>query len=229
MGVTRSVGRQVGRQLAPKLTQLAPGLTSGFVREALHRAIEGVGPLPPAADAADKQLREQHGDVDKAIREVIENHVSYAAVEGLVTNVGGLVTMAVTVPANITGLALIQCRMVAGIAHLRGYDLSDPRVRNAILVTVLGEDAVNRLLKRKSIPGPPMAVATAPVHHPELDQAVAKEVATEIITRVAGRRLVTTIGRRVPLAGGVVALGVDGYATWKIGRYARREFLPRPR
>ena len=36
-----------------------PGLTAAFVREALHRAIHGVGPLPPAASAADKQLREQ--------------------------------------------------------------------------------------------------------------------------------------------------------------------------
>ena len=42
-------------------------------------------------------------------------------------------TVAITIPANITGLALIQCRMIAGIAHLRGYDLDDPRVRNAIL------------------------------------------------------------------------------------------------
>ena len=41
--------------------------------------------------------------------------------------------MAVTVPANIAGLALIQCRMVAAIAHLRGYDLDDRRTRNAIL------------------------------------------------------------------------------------------------
>ena len=41
--------------------------------------------------------------------------------------------MALTIPTNITGLALIQCRMIAGIAHLRGYDLDDPRVRNAIL------------------------------------------------------------------------------------------------
>ena len=96
------------------------------MREALHRAIHGVGPLPPAAAAADKQLREQQGDVDRAIHEVIENHVRYAGAQGFVTNLGGLATMAFTIPANITGLALIQCRMVAGIAHLRGYDLDRP-------------------------------------------------------------------------------------------------------
>src|SRR5689334_3766479 len=103
----------VARQLAPRAVGLAPGLTSSFVREALHRAIVGAGPLPAAAKAADAQLREQKGDVDQAVHEVIENHVRYAGAQGFVTNIGGVVTAAVTIPANVTGLALIQCRMVA--------------------------------------------------------------------------------------------------------------------
>src|SRR3954467_3572024 len=93
------------RRQPARLTEIAPGLTATFVREALHRAIHGIGPLPPAASAADKQLREQHGRVDRAIHEVIENHVRYAGAQGLLTNLGGFATMAFTVPANITGLA----------------------------------------------------------------------------------------------------------------------------
>jgi hypothetical protein len=221
------VKERVGRQLAPRVTRLAPSLTAGFVREALDRAIHGVGPLPPAARAADKQLAEQHGDVDKAVHEVIENHVRYAGAQGFVTNLGGLVTAALTIPANITGLALIQCRMVAGIAHLRGYDLEEPRVRNAILVGILGEDSVNALIKRRKIPAPPMALATAPHHDPNLDATISVEVATDLISRVAGKRLATTVGRRVPVVGGLVGAGADGYITWRIGRYVDRELLPR--
>ncbi len=221
------VKETMGRQLAPRVTRLAPSLTAGFVREALDRAIHGVGPLPPAAQAADKQLAEQHGDVAKAVREVIENHVRYAGAQGFVTNLGGLVTAALTIPANITGLALIQCRMVAGIAHLRGYDLEDPRVRNAILVGILGEDSVNALVKRRKVPAPPMALATAPQHDPTLDATISVEVATDLISRVAGKRLATTVGRRVPVVGGLVGAGADGYITWRIGRYVDRELLPR--
>ena len=221
------VRQRVGRQLAPRVTGLAPGLTASFVREALDRAIHGIGPLPPAARAADKQLAEQHGDVQRAVQEVIENHVRYAGAQGFVTNLGGLVTAALTIPANITGLALIQCRMIAGIAHLRGYDLEDPRVRNAILISILGEEAVNALVKRRKLPAPPMALATAPHHDPNLDATVSAEVATDLISRVAGKRLATTIGRRVPVVGGLVGAGADGYVTWRIGRYADRELLPR--
>ena len=225
MGLKQTVARQV----APRVHELAPGLTTGFVREALKRAIDGVGPLPPAAKAADKQLAEQRGNVDKAIHEVIENNVRLAGAQGFVTNLGGLVTAAVTIPANITGLAIIQCRMVAGIAHLRGHDLTDPRVRNAILAMLLGEDQVTELVKKKKLPAPPMAIASAPAHDPTIDGTIAAVVATDIITRIAGKRLATTIGRRVPVVGGVVGAGADGYATWRIGRYADRELLPRTR
>jgi hypothetical protein len=215
------------KELAPRVTNLAPGLTTAFVREALNRAIRGVGPLPPAAAAADKQLREQHGNVDRAIHEVIENHVRMAGAQGFLTNLGGLVTMTVTIPANITGLALLQCRMIAGIAHLRGYDLEDPRVRNAILVTLLGQDTVESLVRKKEIPAPPMALATAPASDAELDRKVSGVVASDLIAKVAGKRLATQVGRRIPVVGGIVGLGADGYATWKVGRYADREWLPR--
>ena len=219
--------QMVGRQLAPRIQDLAPGLTTGFVREALHRAIDGVGPLPGAAAAADKQLKDNNGDVEKAIHDVIENNVRLAGGQGFLTNVGGLVTMALSIPANVTGLAILQCRMVAGIAHLRGHDLDDPRVRNAILAMLLGEDQVTELVKKRKLPAPPMALATAPAHDPTIHGTISAVVASDIIARVAGKRLATTVGRRVPVIGGVVGASADGYATWRIGRYADRELLPR--
>ncbi|WP_183100356.1 EcsC family protein [Nocardioides pelophilus] len=225
--IKRGLAVETARVVVPRLTELAPGLTSSFVREALHRAIVGVGPLPPAARAAETQLREQHGDVDKAIHEVIENHVRYAGLGGLVTNLGGLITAAIVAPANISGLALIQCRMVAGIAHLRGYDLEDPRVRNAILVAILGEDSVRKMVKKLQLPAPPMAIATAPSHDPGLDATITSAVASDLVGRVIGKRLATTVSKRVPVVGGLVGAGADGYGTWKVGRYADREFLPR--
>ena len=224
-----SIGRTVGKSLAPRIQNLAPEMTNNFVREALNRAILGVGPLPAAAVSARKQLQDEHGNVDEAIKGVIQLHVQYAGAQGFLTNLGGLVTAVVAVPANITGLALIQCRMIAGIAELRGYDLDDPRVRNAILTCLLGKDDVERLVRKKKLPAPPMALATAPAYDPDIERLITAEVASELITRVAGKRLATTIGRRVPIVGGLVGLTADAVATWQVGRYADKELLPRAR
>jgi len=223
------VRNTVGKALAPHLSELAPGLTTGFVREAEHRAIVGVGPLSGAVRGSEKQLKEQKGNVERAVHEVIEFHVRLAGAQGFVTNIGGVVTAAFAVPANITGLALIQCRMIAGIAHLRGYDVHDPRVRNAILVTLLGEEGVAEMIKKKKLPASPWAIATAPTYDDTIDAQISSYVASDMITKVAGKRMASTAARKIPVVGGVVGLGADGFATWKIGRYADREFRPRNR
>ncbi|QWZ07608.1 EcsC family protein [Nocardioides panacis] len=223
------IGSSLTKGLAPRVTRLAPEMSSTFVHNALRRAIEGAGPLPAAAQAADKQLAEQGGDRERAVHELIENHVRLAGAQGFATNIGGLVTAAVTIPANIAGIALIQCRLVAGIAHLHGYDLTDQRVRNAVLTCLLGEDAVKSMVRKKKLPSTPMGIATAPTHDPDLDRIVANEVTSELLTKVAGKRIATTVGRRVPVVGGLVGAGTDAYSTWQIGRYADRELLPRNR
>ena len=159
---------------------------------------------------------------------MIENHVRYAGAQGFVTNIGGVVTMAVTIPANVAGLALIQCRMIAGIAHLRGYDLDDPRVRNAILTCMLGEDAVNAMIRKKKLPAPPMALATAPVHDPDLDRILVRR--GRLGADHQGRRQAAR-GHHRP-RGCRSSVASSGSAptptpTWRIGRYADRELLPR--
>lgn len=217
MGKATSAGKLVARHVGPRVPHLAPDLTHSFVREALNRAINGAGPLSPAAQAAERT------DVPG----FIEDHVRYAGAQGLLTGLGGLVTATVTLPANVAGLALIQSRMIAGIAHLHGYDLADPRVRNGILTCMLGRENVEQKIKERKLPGPPMAVATAPVHDPELDRLLSAEVASELITRVGGKRLAITIARRTPIVGGAFGMGADGYATWRLGRYAAGELRPR--
>ena len=223
MGIVRSLGKG----LAPKMAQAAPELSTRFVHEALRRAIEGVGPVQGAVAQAERVLAEHGGDAERAVHELIEDHVRYAGTQGFATNVGGLVTAAFAIPANITGLALVQCRLVACIAHLRGYDLSDQRVRNAVLACILGEETITTLVRRKKLPSTPMGIATAPTHDPHLDSVVAAEVSSALLTKVAGKRIASTVGRRVPIVGGVVGAGTDAYATWQIGRYADRELLRR--
>lgn len=221
------IGSSIGKNIAPRMAKLAPEMSSHFVHEAIRRAIDGVGPLQGAAAGAERVLAKEKGDVERAIHEVIEDHVRYAGMQGFGTNIGGLVTAAFTIPANIAGLSLIQCRMVASIAHLRGYDLADRRVRNAILACILGEDTVRSLVAKKRLPSTPMGIATAPTYDPHLDTVIAAEVTSELLTKVAGKRIVTTVGRRVPIVGGMVGAGTDAYSSWQIGRYADRELRPR--
>ena len=220
MGVRRSAAVTAGAKLAPKVA-------SGFVRTVLDQAIDGIGPLRSAAASANTKLVDHDGDVERAVRGLVRMHASLAGVQGFVTNLGGFAAMAVAVPANVVGVTLVQCHLVAGIAHLRGYDLEDPRVRNAILACLLGEDEVAALVAKRRLPSSPMALATSPVHDPVLDATLSREVTSELVGRTAGRRAVTLIGRRIPLLGGAVGGTSDAYATWQIGSFAAEELRDR--
>lgn len=223
------LGSMAARGLGPVARRAAPGFTSGYVRDVLEMAIDGAGPLRGAVRAADAKLVAADGDVEQAITLLIRSHVRMSGAQGFVTNVGGLVTLAISMPANVAGLALLQCHLVAGIAHLRGYDVTDPRVRNAVLVCLLGEDTVRSMVKKKKLPGGPMLLATSPMHDPSLDALIGSAVTTEMLGKVGGRRAVLFVGRRVPLLGGGVGAASDALSTHAIGSYASTELRPRRR
>ncbi|WP_228389283.1 EcsC family protein [Cumulibacter manganitolerans] len=217
----------MSRVVAPAIKKAAPDKAAGLMRAAFGKAVDGVGPLKGAAEDADRRLQKAHGDVERAIDDVIGDHVRMAAAEGFVTNIGGLASMAVLVPTNIAGIALIQCRMVAEIAHLRGYDLADPHVRTAVFATMLGAKAVRALEKDKQLPSRPRAIATGPALDQATTDRISAAVTGEIIARAAGRSTVTMIGKRVPVLGGVVGGATDSWTTRQIGKYAARELTQR--
>lgn len=213
------VTRFVASSLAPAAQRLAPQRAANMLRQILDLAIDGYRGFP-GAEAVAKRHEAKHTEDRKAVDAIVDQHIRLAGVQGFLTSVGGLITLPVSLPANMTGLAVVQARMVASIAALRGYDLSDPRVRTAVITCMLGDDGVTDRLKKASLPTSPLAMATAPVFDPELDKRVAAEVVTELMARVSGKRMALAVTRRVPILGGAVGAGVDGWSTYKIGQYA---------
>lgn len=221
-----NVGRALGA-LVPAAVNLAPGTAGNVLRKVLEIAIDGAGRLPGAREAAAKQLQ-RTGDVEQAIDALVTQHVSLAGAQGFVTNIGGLVTTIVSLPANVAGAAVLQARMIAGIAHLKGYDVTDDRVRVAIGMCLVGDD-LERVLEGLNVPHRPLVVATAPVFDAQLERTVSDKVATELVARITGKRMVVAMTKRVPVLGGGVGAAFDGWDTWTIARFARREFVARRR
>jgi len=223
------VAKFVASSLAPAAQRFAPQAAAGVLRQILEVAIDGYQRFPGAEQVAEGKLARVENDPQLAIDAVIDQHIRLAGVQGFVTSIGGLVTFPVALPANMTGIAIVQARMVAAIAHIRGYDLDDPRVRTAVITCMLGEDGVTDRLKKSSLPTSPLGIATAPVFDPELDRLVSGEVVAELIARISGKRMALTVTRRIPLLGGAVGATVDGFATYRIGQYADKSLIRRIR
>ncbi|HOQ52531.1 MAG TPA: EcsC family protein [Micropruina sp.] len=208
------------------IVQRAPEVAGGALRAILEFAIEGRGSIPGAKSAAAKSLQSR-GEHEAAVDSVIRQHVGLAGAQGFLTNLGGLITVPVALPANLAGLAVVQMRMIAAIAHLRGYDVDDRRMRVALTLAMLGEDEVRKQVSSGKLPATPMVVATAPVFDPALDRHVSERVFGDLGTKMAGKHVVVQVAKRIPLVGGGVGAAADSYFTYALGQYARREFVRR--
>lgn len=206
--------------------ELADGLTADVFHQVLEIAIEGRGKLPGARKAARSAL-ERTRDPEAAVKWVANQHVVMAGGQGFATNWGGFLLSLVTIPANLAASIFVQARAVAAIAHLRGYELSDPRVRTAILMVMLGPSASGRLIQAGELPTSPAAVATAPAFDAKLDERVSRALFENAMNQVGGKRLGVFIGKRIPFVGGGVGAVVDGWSTAAIVRHAMREFISR--
>ena len=227
MASAQEVGRRIATAISPVASLVTAQGAGGAMRQVLEIAIDGYGRLPSARSAAARHLQKQAGSADEAISSIIDHHVRLASAQGFVTNIGGLAMLPIAIPANITGVATVQVRMVAAIAHLRGYDLNDNRVRTALVMCLMGGEQVAEHIAEGTLPTSPLAVATAPIFDPELDRLVAEEVLTDLAARIGGKNVALAIVKRVPLMGGGVSAVMDGIATYQIGRYASGELVRR--
>lgn len=204
----------------------APVAATRGANQFMSKAIDGFTGFPSAREIARRRL-EKHRDVDRAIRDVIDFHLRLAGAQGFVTNIGGVVTMPVAIPANMAGIAVLQLRMVAAIAHLRGYNLNDPKVRTAALMTLLGKEGVRSAHRNGDLPGTPHDVAISlDGLESGVTEHVAARVTQELMARIGGKHATLALAKRVPVVGGAVSAGVDAFSTYTIGQYANAQFPP---
>ncbi len=227
MPTAQGVGRMIVRGIGPVARSVSPHAAGGALRQVLEVAIDGYGRLPGAKTAAARHLQRHGGSVDAAIESVIAHHVRLASAQGFVTNLGGVAAMPVSIPANLTGVAVVQVRMVAALAHLRGYDVNDLRVRTALVMCLLGAESVAEQIDRGALPTSPMAIATAPVFDAVLDHRVAEAVVAGLASRIGGKNVAVAVTRRVPLLGGGISAVLDAVSTRQVGAYASRELVRR--
>lgn len=198
-----------------------PGAGGALANRLLAAGIDGKGRFDSAAEVAAGALR-KHDKPEDAVDSIVRSHLRLAAAGGFVTSLGGFVTMSVALPANVVGFYVLSTRMVASIAAVRGYDLSKPEVRAAILLTLTGSDS-DEVLKSAGMlsSGRLVNIATGHLPAPVL-MAVNKGVGFRLL-RQLGTRSFSWLGKGVPLAGGLIGAGADGWKLRGIANTARKE------
>jgi hypothetical protein len=86
-----------------------PSKANAIMMQALNWAYDHAAAAIPglgsAADLAESHLKSCGGSPEKAVDDLIAWQVGYAGAAGFVSNLGGLITMPVAVPANLASVS----------------------------------------------------------------------------------------------------------------------------
>ncbi len=195
-----------------------------LVERLLRTGINGFGPFKPAAESAREALEGR--TADQAVKALVRNHCAMAGAQGFVTNVGGLVTLPVTLPANVGASYLVQTHLAASIAAVHGHDLGSEQMRSAVLLCLLG-NAGTEVLKRAGVTVGTKLSTTLIQRIPiTLLREINKRAGFMLVAKFGTKRAALTLAKGVPVVGGVIGGGFDVVATRAVGAYADRTFRP---
>jgi len=165
----------------------------------------------------------KYGDTDEAISHLVRNQKRWIASSSFTMNLPGHIIALVAIPINIVSVIYFQVRLVQAIAILRGYDLTDDKVKTFVKLSLLGAKA-GAILKEAGVH------VSMKVGH-NLLKSLSGEV-LKSINRAVGFRFATKFGTTgvvnlaawLPVVGGVVSGTIDYNTTEAIAQFAMKEF-----
>ena len=205
------------------------GFATDLVEKVLDVGIDGRGPFASAMQIA-QDAQASTASPKKAVDAIVRRHLAEGAIGGFVTGLGGFVTMPIALPANVIEFYVIATLMVGAIAHVRGYDVNDPHIRTAVMLTLVGAEADDLLRKAGVVTGVAAGgrltnLAAQRLPGPAL-MVVNKAIGFRLASRV-GRSALSRFGKAVPVVGGLFGSGLDTYLLKQIADNAKAEFPAR--
>lgn len=190
---------------------------------AYDKAINGVAGLDSAAELAESYMGKGDSKLDMA-NSLIRWQNTKAGTSGFLSGLGGIITMPVSIPANISSVMYVQIRMIASIAHIGGQDLKDDRVKSLVYACLTGNAAKDILKDIGVVVGTKLTTNAIKSISGKTIVAINQKVGFRLLTKF-GEKGAINLGKAVPLVGGVIGATFDSVTTNTIGNIARDTFI----
>lgn len=188
----------------------------------MKKAVTGFGPFISASGLADEHLAKT-GSPEKAIDSLVRSEVLKVGASGFLMGLPGFLAMPFTIPANIGADYLLGARVVAAIAQLRGWNLSDPRVQSCIVLCLLGhhgKEALKNASKAATLRAAENMISAAAV---KAALEIEGKVGAKMMTKTA-QTGATRLTKAIPFVGGFLSAGIDASYLLVTARAAKKLF-----
>lgn len=175
--------------------------------------LNGLGKVSPPVDEFANDYLSKENDPKIAAKKMIKSQILKCTTSGFITGFGGLITLPITVPANLGSVLYVQMRMIACTAYMAGYDLKSDQVQTFVYACLAGV-SVNEVVKQTGVKvGVKMATSAISKIPGKTLVKINQKVGFRFMTKF-GSKGVLNLGKMVPGVGAVIGGGLD-YAETK--------------
>lgn len=189
-----------------------------------EKALTGVPMVSESTEELANYYIEKYSLPSRAAKELVSTQLIKCSTSGFLTGLGGVLTMPVTIPANISSVIYIQMRMIAAIAYIGGYDIKSDEVKSLIYACLTGKAASDVLKECGIKAGTKLGKNLVNKIPGKVLTEINKKVGYRFVTKF-GEKGVINLGKAVPIVGGIVGGGFDYFTTKTISKVAIKMFL----
>lgn len=195
---------------------------SGILDKCYNAALQGIPKTKTCYELAEEYMA-KYPSKELAIDNFVKWQVAKCSTSGFLTSLGGIVTLPVAMPANLTTVWYVQLRMIATIAIISGYDPTDDMVQTLAYVCFTGAEMA-KLFKEAGIKaGEKLAIGAIKKVPGEVIKKINRIAMQRFITKF-GETGVINLGKMVPVVGGIIGGGFDFVGTYAIAKKAKATF-----
>lgn len=192
--------------------------------ELYSKALGGIPKVSKPIEELAEDYMQKNPSLESAAKEMIKYQIAKCGTSGFISGLGGALTLAVTLPANITSVLYVQLRMVAAIAYMGGFDIQSDQVQTMVYACLTGS-AISDVLKQTGIKvGQKIAVSSINKIPGKVLISINQKVGFRLMTKFGTKGAINLV-KLVPVAGGLVGGAIDVGTTKIIADNAYNIFI----
>lgn len=189
-----------------------------------EKCLNGVPYVSPSVEELAKDYLSKYSTKQQACKAMLNNQIIKCTTSGFITGFGGIITLPVTLPANIGSVLYVQMRMIACTAYMAGFELNSDQTQTFVYACLAGV-SVNKLVKQAGIKfGVKFANGLIKKIPGKVLTKINQKVGFRFITKFGSKGIIN-LGKLVPGVGAVIGGGLDLVETKAISARAYKWFF----
>ena len=188
------------------------------------KVLNGIPKVSKPVSQLAAEYTKQYHDKETAAKKLINNQIAKCTTSGFITGLGGLITLPVTLPVNVTSVMYVQMRMIAAVAQIGGLNIESDQVQTLVYACLTGQ-AITDIVKQAGIKvGEKFAVKAIEKIPGKVLLKINQKIGFRFVTKF-GTKGIVNIVKLVPFAGGIIGGAIDLVSTEIIAQNAYNLFI----